>query len=134
MTAKNPSALLAWRLLVITTWMFCSFSGKGQSENTPTEIPSKFVIKSWSTGDGLPHLSVTTLAQTKDGYIWIGTLAGLVRFDSVGFKIFTPQNCPELPKSRISGIFEGADGTLFIATARGGGLVALRALEEEIEA
>jgi ligand-binding sensor domain-containing protein len=74
----------------------------------------------------LPHLSVTALAQTRDGYIWVGTLAGLARFDGVSFKVFTPQNCPELPKSRIGGLFEGADGTLFIATERGGGLVALR--------
>jgi signal transduction histidine kinase/ligand-binding sensor domain-containing protein len=76
--------------------------------------------------DGLPHLSVTALAQTRDGFIWIGTLAGLVRFDGVSFDVFTPQNCPQLPKSRIGGLFEGADGTLFITTERGGGLVALR--------
>jgi signal transduction histidine kinase/ligand-binding sensor domain-containing protein len=76
--------------------------------------------------DGLPHLSVTALAQTKDGYIWVGTLAGLARFDGVRFKVFTPENCPELPRSRIGGLYEGADGTLFIATERGGGLVALR--------
>jgi signal transduction histidine kinase/ligand-binding sensor domain-containing protein len=72
----------------------------------------------------LPHQSVTALAQTRDGYIWVGTLAGLARFDGVNFKVYTPQNCPELPKSRIGGLFVGSDGTLFIATERGGGLVA----------
>ncbi|MGH7967271.1 MAG: ligand-binding sensor domain-containing protein, partial [Limisphaerales bacterium] len=70
--------------------------------------------------------SVTALAQTTDGYIWVGTLAGLARFDGVRFKVFTPQNCPQLPKSRIGALFPDADGTLFIATERGGGLVALR--------
>jgi signal transduction histidine kinase/ligand-binding sensor domain-containing protein len=56
----------------------------------------------------------------------VGTLAGLARFDGVNFKVFTPENCPELPKSRIGGLFQGRDGTLFIATERGGGLVALK--------
>ena len=84
------------------------------------------MVKAWSMAEGLPHPSVTALAQTRDGYLWIGTLAGLVRFDGVRFKVFTPQNCPELPRSRIGRLFEGADGTLFITTERGGGLVALR--------
>jgi ligand-binding sensor domain-containing protein/signal transduction histidine kinase len=84
------------------------------------------MVKAWSVAEGLPHTSVTALAQTRDGYLWIGTLAGLVRFDGVQFKVYTPQNCPELPRSRIGRLFEGADGTLFITTERGGGLVALR--------
>ncbi len=87
---------------------------------------TELMVKAWSVADGLPHTSVTALAQTRDGYLWIGTLAGLVRFDGMQFKVFTPQNCPELPRSRIGRLFEGADGTLFITTERGGGLVALR--------
>jgi signal transduction histidine kinase/ligand-binding sensor domain-containing protein len=98
-----------------------------EAQNALSPTPSQFMIKAWSMPDGLPHLSVTALAQTADGYIWVGTLAGLARFDGVRFKVFTPQNCPELPRSRIGGLFQGPDDTLFIATERGGGLVALRA-------
>lgn len=93
-----------------------------------SSIPQQtdFMLKSWSMADGLPHLSVTSLAQTSDGYIWAGTLAGLARFDGVSFTVFTPQNCPELPKSRIGRLFQGPDNTLFITTERGGGLVIFR--------
>jgi ligand-binding sensor domain-containing protein len=63
--------------------------------------------------------------------MWIGTLAGLARFDGMQFKVFTPQNCPELPRSRIGRLFEGADGTLFITTERGGGLVALSRFHQQ---
>jgi len=91
-----------------------------------SQTQSRFMIKAWSMAEGLPHLSVTSLAQTPDGYLWVGTLAGLARFDGVRFKVFTPQNCPELPKSRIGALFQDAQGTLFIATERGGGLAALR--------
>jgi ligand-binding sensor domain-containing protein/signal transduction histidine kinase len=113
-------------MLIGVIWILFCIIASAQPAETSSQSPSKFVIKAWSMSDGLPHLSVTALAQTRDGYIWIGTLAGLARFDGVSFKVFTPQNCPELPKSRISRLFEGADGTLFIATDRGGGLVALR--------
>jgi signal transduction histidine kinase/ligand-binding sensor domain-containing protein len=125
-TSRWIGALLNWHTLIGAMSIFCCIVASAQPAKTSSQSPSEFVIKAWSTSDGLPHLSVTALAQTRDGYIWVGTLAGLARFDGVSFKVFTPQNCPELPKSRIGGLFEGSDGTLFIATERGGGLVALR--------
>ena len=125
-TIRWIGALLNRHTLIGAMSIFCCIVASAQPAETSSQSSSKFVIKTWSTSDGLPHLSVTALAQTRDGYIWIGTLAGLARFDGVSFKVFTPQNCPELPKSRIGGLFEGSDGTLFIATERGGGLVALR--------
>jgi len=115
-----------WHRLMVAVWILGSIPAWGQAAETSPSRPAEFTIKAWSMADGLPHLSVTALAQTRDGYIWIGTLAGLVRFDGVSFDVFTPQNCPQLPKSRIGGLFEGTDGTLFITTERGGGLVALR--------
>src|SRR6266851_5205228 len=44
-----------------------------------------FVVRTWTKADGLPDDSVTTLLQTRDGYLWIGTGSGLVRFDGVKF-------------------------------------------------
>ena len=128
----RTQVLVKWHTLIGMLCIFSCIFASAQSADISSRSPSKFVVKAWSTSDGLPHLSVTALAQTRDGYIWVGTLAGLARFDGVSFKVFTPQNCPELPKSRIGGLFEGADGTLFIATERGGGLVALR--ERQIRA
>src|ERR1022692_808871 len=125
-TIRWIDALLNWHTLIGVMWFFCCIVAVAQPAETSSQFTSNFVIKTWSTSDGLPHLSVTALAQTRDGYIWVGTLAGLARFDGVSFKVFTPQNCPELPRSRIGGLFEGRDGTLFITTERGGGLVALR--------
>ncbi|HWY29817.1 MAG TPA: two-component regulator propeller domain-containing protein [Candidatus Acidoferrum sp.] len=124
-TIWRINALLNRHTLLGAIWIVCSFISRATIAETPPQTPAQFVTKAWSTSDGLPHMSVTALAQTRDGYIWVGTLAGLARFDGVSFKVFTPQNCPQLPKSRIGGLFEGADGTLFIATERGGGLVAL---------
>ena len=118
------AALLNWHVLCGLLSFFSCIHAETQSAKAPSSNRPKLVVKAWSTSEGLPHLSVTALAQTRDGYIWVGTLAGLARFDGLRFKVFTPQNCPALPKSRIGSLFEGADGTLFITTERGGGLVA----------
>ena len=114
-------------VLIAAAWIGCSANVGGQPVELLAQPRKDFMVKAWSMADGLPHPSVTALAQTRDGYLWIGTLAGLVRFDGVQFKVFAPKNCPELPRSRIGRLFEGADGTLFITTERGGNLVALRA-------
>jgi len=57
------------------------------STNIPP-APNDWVTRVWQTGDGLPQNSVNALAQTRDGYLWIGTSGGLARFDGVLFRTF----------------------------------------------
>jgi ligand-binding sensor domain-containing protein len=51
------------------------------------------------------------LLQSRDGYLWLGTLNGLVRFDGVRFTVFDENNTPGLPSSRIVHLFEDHSGT-----------------------
>lgn len=60
-----------------------------------------YAISIWQTEDGLPQNSVTSIAQTSDGYIWIGTYGGLARFDGVRFKTFDTIETPQLQDGRI---------------------------------
>ncbi|MBI1760965.1 MAG: response regulator [Acidobacteria bacterium] len=76
----------------------------------------------WQKEDGLPQNSVTTILQTRDGYLWLGTLEGLVRFDGQRFVIFDRQNTAELSDNNIFALHETRDGSLWIGTD-GGGLV-----------
>jgi signal transduction histidine kinase/ligand-binding sensor domain-containing protein len=57
--------------------------------------------------------------QTYDGYLWLGTYNGLARFDGMHFTVFDDSNTPELRSSRITSLFEAADGTLWIGTESG---------------
>lgn len=79
----------------------------------------------WQTENGLPQNSVHAIVQSHDGYLWLGTDAGLVRFDGVEFVVFDKQNTPQLSNNVIRGLKEDPSGTLWISTA--GGLTALRA-------
>ena len=81
---------------------------------------AEYRVDVWQTDDGLPHNTVTALTQTRDGYLWIGTQNGLVRFDGVRFVVFDTHNTPELPSDRIVQLLEDSAGTLWIGTELGG--------------
>jgi ligand-binding sensor domain-containing protein/signal transduction histidine kinase len=72
--------------------------------------------------DGLPGQSVSSFSETPDGYLWIGTSGGLVRFDGSRFRTFTRQNVPAFRDDSILRLLTSRDGSLWIATD-GGGLV-----------
>ena len=82
--------------------------------------PTRYLHDVWTTEKGLPQNDVTQLIQTRDGYIWLGTNGGLVRFDGIRFTIFDSGNTPELRSSRILSLAEDRDGALWIGTQNGG--------------
>lgn len=83
------------------------------------EVSSPFLITRWTTETGLPQNSITAIVQTPDGYLWLGTFGGLVRFDGVKFTIFNTGNTPALPSNRITALHAGRDGGLWIGAENG---------------
>lgn len=75
-----------------------------------------FVIEKWENEEGLPQNAVIAITQTRDGYLWLGTLNGLVRFDGLRFTVFDESNTPGLPSSRIVSLFEDSRTNLWIGT------------------
>ena len=74
-----------------------------------------YLIQVWSSEDGLPQNSVNCLAQTPDGYLWVGTRSGgLARFDGMHFLTFNPQTTPELKDVEFETLSVDARGTLWI--------------------
>jgi len=73
----------------------------------------------WTDEDGLFSNAVLALAQTPDGFIWIGTEEGLMRFDGVQFTPFVRDSVPALTHRRIDSLAVAGDGTLYIATLNG---------------
>ncbi|HSS20470.1 MAG TPA: two-component regulator propeller domain-containing protein [Pyrinomonadaceae bacterium] len=73
----------------------------------------------WLTENGLPQNTVHAIAQTRDGYIWIGTESGLARFDGVKFTVFDKQNTPQLKSNYVRALLADRQGALWIGTAEG---------------
>ncbi|MGB7267785.1 MAG: two-component regulator propeller domain-containing protein [Terracidiphilus sp.] len=76
----------------------------------------------WQVSDGLPEQTVQAFAQTPDGYLWIGTTGGLVRFDGSHFTVFDRQNTPSMHENSVFCLSVSRDGALWIGT-EGGGLI-----------
>ncbi len=86
---------------------------------------ANYTTRVWQTQDGLPQQTVQAVAQTQDGFLWIGTTAGLLRFDGSRFVTFDRSNTPAIEENSVFSLLTGRDGTLWIGT-EGGGLVRLR--------
>src|ERR1039457_5276617 len=81
---------------------------------------TQYRITHWTVENGLPQNSIKVLAQTRDGYLWIGTLKGLVRFDGVRFKVFDHNNTPEMTQDDINDLaLDASDGGLWIGAGDG---------------
>ena len=81
---------------------------------------SPFVVDAWTLADGLRQSSVIALTQTRDGYLWLGTLNGLLRFDGNSFTTFNVNNTPGLPGNGVVFLFEDSRTNLWVGTDNAG--------------
>jgi signal transduction histidine kinase/ligand-binding sensor domain-containing protein len=102
-------ARLVSRLIVLIAMMFCARVAAAQ-----------YYVESWTTENGLPHNIVMAVQQTRDGYIWMATADGLVRFDGVRFTVFNRTNSPSLVNNRFTSLYEAADGAIWAGTEGSG--------------
>ena len=85
----------------------------------PGQTTGDYLVDVWTRENGVPNTSVTALAQTPDGYLWVGTYNGLGRFDGVRFVTFDPENTSALKRARVRRLYLDDGGTLWINTLDG---------------
>ncbi|MCP4151234.1 MAG: response regulator [bacterium] len=117
--ATNKLHCLLLCLLVVT---ICTLISRPLHPMDPEKKLTQFVHNLWEIEDGLPQNTVQTIIQTRDGYIWMGTQEGVVRFDGVHFEIFDKKNVDLMTHQYINVLFEDSRGNLWIGT-KGGGLL-----------
>ena len=85
----------------------------------PNSLMSQFGHTAWRIQDGFFSGAPFSVVQTADGYLWIGTNSGLLRFDGVQFVPWSPPSGQRLPSKLIVILVAGKDGGLWIGTANG---------------
>jgi len=90
-----------------------------------TGAAENYTARVWQTQDGLPQQTVQAVAQTQDGFLWIGTTGGLLRFDGSHFVTFERGNTPAFKENSVFSLMTARNGTLWIGT-EGGGLTRMR--------
>lgn len=101
------------RLLPITAVLGLRVFAQGSQEQS--------ALRHWQIRDGLPENNVQALAETADGYLWIGTSGGLVRFDGEEFQTYDHSNTDAFAESNVTALLAVEDD-LWIGT-EGGGLI-----------
>jgi ligand-binding sensor domain-containing protein len=93
----------------------CSCAAALDSERTIAQ----FAHTAWGPKDGAPN-PITALAQTPDGYLWLGSPDGLCRFDGVVFERYQPQSGGPFPAHTVSSLLALPNGDLWIGFSSGG--------------
>ena len=95
---------------------FVDASSAKPSEDTPgaSDGALSFSFRSWQREQGLPQNRVRALAQTRDGYIWVGTDDGVVRFDGLRFVSFGARE--GLRSGPVSALFGDSHGALWVGS------------------
>jgi signal transduction histidine kinase/ligand-binding sensor domain-containing protein len=105
-----PGILLAWLML---TWVPYGFA------LDPALDVSQYAHTTWKIREGFFKGTPVAIAQTPDGYLWLGTEFGLLRFDGVRYVLWKPPAGQELPSNYIRSLLAARDGTLWIGDAKG---------------
>lgn len=108
----GPSMCLPW---TVAAWMIACTPHPAQEASTAGD----FLWRTWDTDHGLPSPRINAMGFDSDGFLWLGTPAGLVRFDGVDFSVFHPSNTPALGDARILSLHTDRNGGLWAGTADG---------------
>jgi signal transduction histidine kinase/ligand-binding sensor domain-containing protein len=119
MPRPNRKTLCAVAVYVL---MLCAgitlASGPARALDPSLDV-SQYAHTAWKIRDGFTKDVINAIAQTPDGYLWLGTDSGLYRFDGVRAVPWQPSAGPQLPGGRITSLLVARDGTLWIATLKG---------------
>jgi ligand-binding sensor domain-containing protein len=85
----------------------------------PTLDISQYAHTAWKIREGFSKGPLYAIAQTPDGYLWLGTEVGLFRFDGVRSVPFESLTNQRLPSNRLNALLVARDGTLWIGTLKG---------------
>jgi ligand-binding sensor domain-containing protein/signal transduction histidine kinase len=103
-----------WQCKSITAVLTVVFFACPAHAIDPNRAISQYIRERWGSEKGFPDGSVSAFAQTTDGYLWIGTEKGLVRFDGLNFRLFEQAIPTSLPIGPVRGLLADAEGNLWI--------------------
>ncbi len=112
--ARSPSRVAAACLIAVLA------TAQAAPALDPEKAFHQFRLDAWHPAEGPSQGTIIAIAQTADGYLWLGGYRGLDRFDGVHFTSFNHSNTPALRNDNVFALAEGQDGSLWIGTDGGG--------------
>jgi signal transduction histidine kinase/ligand-binding sensor domain-containing protein len=106
---------MVWGLMA-ALWLAGGLPGAALEPSTPL---ASYGRQTWMMENGLPQNTVQAVMQTRNGFVWLGTEVGLVRFDGNAFEVFDKTSNPALPGNDVQCLVETRDDALWIGTSEG---------------
>jgi signal transduction histidine kinase/ligand-binding sensor domain-containing protein len=98
----------------LAAMLLCRLQPASSSAADLPSAASEYLIDTWTSDDGLPQNSVISMAQTKDGFLWLSTFDGLARFDGKRFDVFNGDEVPALFGEVFSSLAADKAGNLWL--------------------
>jgi signal transduction histidine kinase/ligand-binding sensor domain-containing protein len=119
---RRPAALRGAIRAIVLTFVVCARAAEAfGAEEAP---PPNYAMAVWASEKGLPPGDVFAMAQDLEGYLWLGTPTGLLRFDGEHFTSWPPAgSASALPNGPVHAIVSSADGSIWVGLGGGGGVV-----------
>jgi signal transduction histidine kinase/ligand-binding sensor domain-containing protein len=119
-SSHPPCRSLIAALLLVVVFSRGAAADQPTAPSLRTDVPlSEQLHRDFYLRNGLPSSWMNDVIQTRDDYVWIATDNGLVRYDGINFKWFSPRITPQLPSGEIRVLYESRDGYLWIGTTVG---------------
>src|SRR6185437_1407758 len=80
----------------------------------PSRSLREYIVTRWGSRESFPAGAINAIAQTPDGYLWIGTENGLVCYDGISFRLIDHANSPSLPPGPVLGLVVYPEGVLWV--------------------
>ena len=111
--------LNSWGRTVACLALGAGLLGVSSASMAAVQADSPYIVEQVPE-EWLPQSSVIAITQARDGYLWLGTLNGLVRFDGIQSTWFTEANTPDLNSSQIVCLYEDSRSNLWVGTSAAG--------------
>lgn len=108
-------------LLLVAVILTSNVLAQEKSKLNPNKKLSQYIYRNWHAQNGMPSDVSVNLLQSTDGYIWVATYNGIIRFDGANFSVYDLNSIEGLGKSsvQIQSLAQGADGTIWFAALQG---------------
>ena len=113
------------RRVAVLTVSLLGVSGVPAAALDPSAAIARYMRASWTEKDGLPSSRISAITQDGDGYLWLGTEAGLIRFDGVRFVSWEALGRSPHPNKMIRTLLMSRSGDLWIGFGESGGMMRL---------
>lgn len=111
----------SWRARIVACAVLV-MAGTVDRAGAEARLLDEYALTSWTDEEGLFGGWIVGIAQDPNGYLWVGTISGLLRFDGLNFERFHGTNGTRLPQRSVSSLYGARDGSVWVGYSGGGGI------------